>query len=295
LPGCLKGEPGFFIGWNRGSEQLFNEAEKAKPVVRQGRKATGLLKKIAGLPQKDEVKIMKKQRFSVIAILVIALVLLVYSPSIYALSLIISDGPNTVQFSDGAPLDGSLLDGVILYNGPVGTNWIVNVTTGISKPVIGPGSIDLNSVNVSSNGGGTLDIWLSDWGFPYSSSLTPLLSGGIGGTTDGTVTAEMYNDFVYDGTTNNEFALLGGQINLGPFSSGAFSGEATLSEPGLPTSLPAWFSLTIHIKIVHGSGGQITSFDAHLDKNPVPEPGTVLLLGFGLLGIVALGRKRLMK
>jgi hypothetical protein len=29
--------------------------------------------------------------------------------------------------------------------------------------------------------------------------------------------------------------------------------------------------------------------------DPIPEPGTMLLLGFGLIGAVGLGRKRLLK
>ena len=70
----------------------------------------------------------------------------------------------TKGFSTSA--DGSPGDGLVTFNGAVGS-FIVNVTTGISKPVIGnpsKGRIDLNSVNVSGSAG-TLQLMLTDVDF----------------------------------------------------------------------------------------------------------------------------------
>ena len=74
-----------------------------------------------------------------------------------AFVMTLSDGVNTATVTDGVL---NPLDGVVTFNGVLGAGaWIVNVTTGISKPVFpnndGFAKMDLNSVNVTSAAGGT--------------------------------------------------------------------------------------------------------------------------------------------
>jgi len=54
-------------------------------------------------------------------------------------------------------------------------------------------------------------------------------------------------------------------------------------------ALPSTYSLTLAMEVTH-TAWSVTSFDASL--NPVPEPGTLLLLGSGLLGVGMYGRRR---
>ena len=69
-------------------------------------------------------------------------------------------------------------DGVVNYNGAVGS-FNINVTTGISKPALPDGTMDLNSVNVS-GGDGQLQIMLTDTGF---TGPVGGFTSSIGGTT----------------------------------------------------------------------------------------------------------------
>jgi hypothetical protein len=164
--------------------------------------------------------------------------------------------------------------GAVSYSGSVGS-FIVNVTTGISKPLVGPGIIDLNSLNVS-GGAGTLSIGLTDTGFTGSFGA---YRANFGGTTQGSVDL----DFLYD-AANAEFGGLSFS-NPPSAASGAFSGSETgaviASDP---------YSLTILADIVHTNAGKITSFDA--EASPVPVPATAWLLGSGILGFTMVGRRR---
>jgi len=188
----------------------------------------------------------------------------------------------TVTIPDADPLDSSALAGVIIYNGAVGAStWQVNVTTGISKPVLGgvpTPHMDLNSVNVSSAGAGQLLIELTDTDFalPVDGAEAALLSE-IGGTTAGTV---LFNQYLDRG--NNEFGYLDYVVAQGPFGPGAFSGTDSVATPvvdGVPFSVSEW------VLITH-TGNGVTSFDA--ESTVVPVPGAVLL---GMLGLGAAGLK----
>jgi hypothetical protein len=172
-------------------------------------------------------------------------------------------------------------DGVITYTGPLpgGSVFTVNVTTGISKPVIGGPSVarmDLNSVNVSGTGAGNLEIRLTDTDFSLTSQPdVHIMTSRIGGTTDGTVTLDQW---LGPGNGEWEQGISPGTHVGGP---GAFSSTLSTS-----VNLGAGdFSLTEIVNISHTAAGQISSFDAESNV-AIPEPTTMCLMGFGILGLV---------
>ena len=223
---------------------------------------------------------MKKGFLGVIVVL--AILLGVQSTS-HALTLGFNDFVSPVFYvtDNQAGVDINPLVGVITYSGPIG-NWIVNVTTGLSKPVIGTAGapqIDLNSVNVTTTLAGHLRFGMVDSGFtgPISGGSAGPFTFAVGGTTQGTVFFDAFGeDANTEGFTGSIFA------NLGPFISGAFSGT---TQGGFNATSP--FSLGIIGDITHVGAGS-TSFNASLS---VPEASALILLGSGLIGLVGLRRK----
>ena len=186
-------------------------------------------------------------------------------------TLRLQDVNGYLDIVDGGIYDSNTTAGVVTYSGGFDSIWTVNVTTGITYPVLGSLSypeLDLNSVNVSSSAGGTLDIYFSETGFGTTGNTQ------IGGVTGGTVTGYTYLD-----NGNNLFGtttLLG---TLGP-NTNSFSGTTTTSlDPSDP------YSLTNKATITH-SGSDVTSFNLTTVVVPEPVSYTLFVVGGALLGFM---------
>lgn len=205
--------------------------------------------------------------------------------SAMALTLTLSDGLNSVSVNDGGVGDVNSLDGMVTYSGGIG-NWIANVSTGTSSPIIGSDTfpiLDLNSVDVSSAAGGNLTITLFDTYSDYT-ALSSIISGfttSIGGTSVGQVSLAAYINGVQIADISWDDMLKTGS---------AFSGSEGYI--GIPIGNEDPFDMTLVASITHTTSGS-TSFDAEL--KPVPEPGTMVLLGAGILGLGIYGRRRAKK
>jgi len=204
------------------------------------------------------------KKFSTILLISFLAVFLVAGSANATPTLTLDDGVgNSVTITDDD------FDGVVVYSGAIGS-FIVNVTTGITKPLIGSADLprmDLNSINVS-GGNGSLTIEFFEDGF--SGDKIAGLESLIGGTTSGTLSATSY----IDATVLSSF---------GPFGPGAFSDQDLWSG-----NLPESFSLKISATITQ-EAGDVTSFD--FEVNSVPDASIMLLLGPALLGLGVFGRK----
>jgi hypothetical protein len=197
----------------------------------------------------------------------------------------LKDSVVEVDITDNGAGDQNLLAGTIAYYGAVGV-FNISITTGVSKPQLGnsyEAIMDLSSLQVSTFGAGSLTISLSDTDYELIASSPPFGTAktDMSGVTRGTIEYATFFD-----STNKQF---GTEVLLAEGEgSGAFSANPSLTVL-LPSS-PGKFSLTSIVTITHDAGD---SSSINLDLSvSTPEPGTLLLLGTGLLGFAGYGWHR---
>lgn len=204
----------------------------------------------------------------------------------------ISGGLTTVTIADGGVGDVNGTAGRISFFGTI-DGFSINLTTGISKPVIGTAEVaqlDLSSFQISGSAAGILTVRLTDTG--YTSETVGAAVSAVGGNTQGTVSIQTYLD-----RDNAEFGTGDLLTDFGVLSGSGFSADdATAIDPSVNNDGLSPYSLTIVATVTHDIAGQVTGFDALLQtavsEADVPAPASMAVFAFGLAALGALRRRR---
>ena len=216
-------------------------------------------------------------RFKYLVFLTAVAALTVSSYAVPTLTLSDGNPADTVTVVDGGAGDSNPMTGVVTYGGSIGSNWFLNVSTGIANPPAGNNvfpMLDLDAIDMSL-GAGALTVTWSD---TFVGAPSGNINAAIGGTLSG-------SSLLFTGSENSSVIT-----TLGTYSapaSGTDSFGAMVQDPGLILGETPTYTLTETIIITASSASQ-TSYNANLDVTPVSVPdngATALLIGLGLAGI----------
>lgn len=202
----------------------------------------------------------------------------VTTPASATVTVSVFDGITLATCADGAACDVNPVGGIVTFVYVVGS-WAGSVATGASTSPVP--LIDLHGF-ATSTGAGSLSLFVSDIDFTLgpTASLRNFI-GGIGGTQPASGASISYSMWADDANA------LFGTIDL--IDSGAKAGTPFSDVLAGTGTTADTFSMTLGVVVTHNATG-FSSFD--FEGSAAPEPGTLLLVGAGLLGFVGLGRRK---
>lgn len=195
-----------------------------------------------------------------------------------ALIVQISDGTTTLNVADGSALDATVgLPGVVSYLGTFGS-WEVTFAMGTSDA--DPLQMHLTASVVGNAGDGAITIKFTQT--DLVAGTDPIYFGAAGGGVGAVGSTGSWAAYVDD--ANQAFGT-----STTVFNSGGFSSAGGGALVGLTGTYSATLSTTFDYSGVTGRYLAGSSMDTGMN---VPEPGSMALLGGGLLAVFATKRRR---
>jgi hypothetical protein len=247
---------------------------------------------------------MSLRKFGVVIGVFGLLLVLTATPASAAAILRIEDVTSGVGavIGDNGANDSNPVLGNIGFVGSVG-GVVVNFTFANSKPNTSGAALDVFSVQIDSDGASTLRLTFLDTEFNVVGAvLQQEISGALAGT-GSTATFQSWanlNNLVPGVGAPQGVGAIGAISPLVPAGStpacaipgvtvgpGVFSELCTTAFSG-----DASYSLFNQATIVFASAGGAV-FDLNTSVAPVPEPGTMALVGIGLFGLASVVRRRI--
>ena len=198
--------------------------------------------------------------------------------SAMALQMTITDGTSTVNVIDGDNSTDYTEDGYVTFDQILTTQfigWTTVSSRGFSNPILSNGSINLQS----------LDVTAATAANPLTITLTDNYEGNFSGFTtewSPAINQGFSVDF-YVTITDGVDTWHSNWDNI--LTTGNFIKTINTQSPSTD------WTITQQIILTKSADG-VARFSLDATTSPVPEPGTMLLLGTGLAGLAAVGRRR---